>query len=208
MHHPGGSDLRSHLKDFQVRTLASAVGVPRCSENLYCNCNTEEHDLSQGFWAPSSKNREQWGSGNPAVMSLGLKESYCRAFHLPASVFQHRSSNLCPSPGISWLQSMFMVCTHWSFILHKLESCHISGSFFRKLTSDYILGCSVTSGMNFSSLKLYIISNLKNYRFAVFQHLSSVLSWQLLQSLLEGKAALPFPFVISCDWLHVLLWRS
>ena len=102
MHHPGGSGLRSHLEDFQVWSLVSAAGVPWCSKNPYCNCNAEAHDLSQGFWAPSSKNRKQWGSGSPVATSLGLEESCCGVFHLPApacSLTAQTSTHHLVSPG-------------------------------------------------------------------------------------------------------------
>lgn len=95
-----------------------------------------------------------------------------------------------------------------ALIIYALWTRIMFSSIFRKLTSNYILACSIICGPNFSSLKLFIISNLKNYRFAIFWCLSSVFSWHCLQSPLEGKVALSLPFVISYRWLHVLLQGS
>lgn len=181
-----------------------AAGVPWCSKNPYCKCRAEEH-LSQGFGAPSSKNREQWQSGSPAATSLGLKESVCEAFQMPASAC---SSKLKALPITWYLLAAEHVHGVHALIIYALWTRIMFSSIFRKLTSNYILACSIICGPNFSSLKLFIISNLKNYRFAIFWCLSSVFSWHCLQSPLEGKVALSLPFVISYRWLHVLLQGS
>lgn len=90
--------------------------ILQLSKNPYCNCNAEFHDLSQGFWARSSKSSDDlaalqaqvWGSRNTdADPSTYL--------HLNAALQLKPLTITC-----YLLQSMFMLSL--SIYNHELES--------------------------------------------------------------------------------------
>lgn len=136
-----------------------------------------------------------WDSRNPAA-----GPSTCQ--HLPAAL------QLRTLPITWYLLAAEHVHSVHSLSIYAPWTRIMFSSIYWKLNSNYILACAIIYWTNFCSLNFSIISNMKNYRFAIFWCLSSGLSQQCLPSLLEGKVALSFPFVISCHWLHALVLKT
>lgn len=137
-------------------------------------------------------------SDNLAALQPQVRDSRNPAAGPPPAALQ-----LKPLPITWYLLAAEHVHSVHSLGIYAPWTRIMSSSIFRKLTSNCILTCSIIYCTDFSSLKLFIVSNMKNYRFAIFWCLSSLFSQQCLPSLLEGNVVLPFLFVISCRWLHI-----